>query len=113
MPITTSPPTDADKYAIALIRQEAPAMSFADARLLHEWRNQGSYHFTAEQHRRCEAYEDQLAKRRAEAAIPPRTNDNGGPHRRPARGRASAAGPPPELVRLDLAQYDDRADPGA
>ncbi len=107
MPITTSPPTDADKYAIALIRQEAPAMSFADARLLHEWRNQGSYHFTAEQHRRCEAYEDQLAKRRAEAAIPLRTNDNGGPSQATStRATPAQAGPSPELVRIDLAQYD-------
>ncbi|MGY4369207.1 RecA-family ATPase [Bradyrhizobium sp. LB1.3] len=110
MPITTDPLTDAAKYAIALIRQEAPGLSPDRARLLHEWRNRPSCYFYAEEHRLCEALEDQLARKRAEAAIPLRASNNNEERnardlRREPPANASEVAPP-ELLQIDLAKYD-------
>jgi RecA-family ATPase len=104
--------TDYDRYEIARIRQDAPGLSFEQAKLLHNYRNQASYHFTAEEHRLCEALELRLASARAEAAIPlRRANDDGyersvhgaGQRREPHANKASEAGP---LAMLDVPAWD-------
>jgi hypothetical protein len=64
--------TDGDRYSIAQIQQEAPQLTFEQAQLLHEYRHK-SYGITKLQPpetRFCEALEDQLARAKAEAAIP-------------------------------------------
>jgi AAA domain len=106
--------TDADRYSIAQIQQEAPELSFTQAQMLHEFRHK-SYGITSLQPpdtRFCEQLEKRLARAKAERIIPlRRANENGGHDRSVGADRkreppATDAAPPPELVRLDLARYD-------
>jgi AAA domain len=104
--------TDADRYSIARIQQEAPQLSFQHAQLLHEYRHK-SYGITAlqpPQLRFCEALEDELARFKAKAAS---ANGNDGA---PATGAGAAPRreqqPPPEqdatsdVPMLDVSAWD-------
>jgi hypothetical protein len=105
------PLSDHDRYEIARIRQEAPGLSPVQARQLHWYRNKPTRDLYATELRECEALEDQLARSKAEAAIPLRANGNGSASppaadHRGAQQPPSEAAPPPELVGIDLAKYD-------
>jgi RecA-family ATPase len=107
--------TDADRYAIAQIQQEAPQLSFEQAQLLHEYRHK-SYGITALQSpelRFCEALEDQLARSKAAAAIPLRANSNdgyersaGADQRREPHAKANDAAKPLAMPMLDVSAWD-------
>ncbi|WOH80922.1 AAA family ATPase [Bradyrhizobium sp. BEA-2-5] len=102
-----------DRFEIARIQHEAPQLAFEKAQLLHEYRNK-SYGITRLQShelRECEALEKRLARSKAEAAIPIRTNDNG---RDPSSFRAPSPSPLPEqnntdepLTPLDISGWDE------
>ncbi|UGX93376.1 AAA family ATPase [Bradyrhizobium barranii subsp. barranii] len=109
MPITTTL-TNADRYDIACLRQETPGLTDEQSLALHHYRNGRNHYLYESDLRFCEAYEDRLARAKAERIIPLRRANDDAPARGADRGREQqppiSAAPPLELLRLDLAKYD-------
>lgn len=101
-----------DRYEIARIQQEVTGLAFDHAQLLYEYRFKAGRSLDQSERDFCEAMETRIARTKAEAAIPPRANDNGDSPQQATSARAQASPDvPPELVRLDLARYDDEPIP--
>jgi hypothetical protein len=95
--------SDFDRYEIAQIQQEAPQLSFKQAQLLHEYRHKshGITALQAPELRFCEALEDQLARSKAEAAIPLRRDRNDGYERSAAPAPGDLRQQPPNGAAQD------------
>jgi hypothetical protein len=89
-----------DRRAIARFQREIPGLTFEDAQVFNEYRNKSSRMLYESERRFCEELETQIAKQKAEAAIPiRRANDNG---YQPPHATSARATPPPE-VKIDEA----------
>jgi len=100
------------RSAIAQIRRET-GLNYGDAQFVHRSRKKARHNFTKEEHLLHQALEEQIAKRKAEAAFSlRRDNDNG---RGPSSFRAPTAPSPPPVQEksvepfksLDISRWDD------
>jgi len=100
-----------DRSEIVRIQRET-GLDPKHAQLIYEYRWKAARNLYENERTLCKELERQLARKKAEAANPlRRANGNDGYERadlrrEPLTSKTSEAAPPPELVRLDLAQYD-------
>jgi RecA-family ATPase len=113
MPLTTTV-SNFDRYHIQQIQNEVAGLDPENAQLLYEWRFKAGRNLYESERLHCEEMERLIARKKAEAAIPLRANDNG---RGPSSFRVPAPpspAPEPEqnktnepLKTLDIALWDN------